>query len=247
METVVLGVDGSDSPVTVASVGTSLALSAVGVAYTATTGTITTATSTVTTGNIGLAGNVTVFIYGTYAGVNVTFEVSPDNTNWFAWPLQREQSSALESSTGVLGSNALQSWTTDAPGFSFFRVRATAWTSGTANVSINPGTYPFMPSVSAVQIPLVSTPTQTNVGSSASSVTLKAANTNRKGIIITNQGTAILYVLLTGGTATTTTAHSFALQPGATYVMDPTTFTTGTITGIWGATGGNGANVTEFV
>jgi hypothetical protein len=42
-----------------------------------------------------------------------------------------------------------------APGFSFFRVRATAWTSGTANVVIVAGTYPFEPMVSA-QIKYVS-------------------------------------------------------------------------------------------
>jgi len=120
-----------------------------GATYTATSGTITSAASTVTTGNIGRAGNLTVFIYGTYAGVNVSFEASPDNTNWFAWPMQREQTSAIDLTSGVLTSNSLVAWSTDAPGFSFFRVRATAWTSGTANVVINAGTLPFTPVVSA--------------------------------------------------------------------------------------------------
>jgi len=120
-----------------------------GATYTATSGTIVNATSTVTTGNIGRAGNLSVFIFGTYAGVNVTFEASPDNTNWFAWPMQREATSAIDLTSGVLTSNSLVAWSTDAPGFSFFRVRATAWTSGTANVVINAGTLPFTPVVSA--------------------------------------------------------------------------------------------------
>jgi hypothetical protein len=130
-------------------VGSTPALATTGAAYTATSGTITTATSTVATGNVGLAGNVTVYIFGTYAGVTVNFEVSPDNTNWFTWPMQREQTGVVESSP-VLASNAAASWTIDAPGFNFFRVRASAWTSGTANVVINPGTYPITPVVSAV-------------------------------------------------------------------------------------------------
>jgi len=135
---------------TIAQVGTSFAAQSVGAAYTATSGTITTTTSTVTTGNVGLAGNVTVYIFGTYAGVTVNFEASPDNTNWFSWPMQREQTGAIEASP-VLASNTAASWTIDAPGFSFFRVRASAWTSGTANVVINPGSYPITPVVSAVQ------------------------------------------------------------------------------------------------
>jgi hypothetical protein len=133
----------------VAQVGTTFAQQSVGAAYTATSGTITTATSTVTTGNVGLAGNITAYIFGTYAGVTVNFEVSPDNTNWFAWPMQREQTGAIEQAP-VLAANTAASWTIDAPGFSFFRVRASAWTSGTANVIINPGSYPITPVVSSV-------------------------------------------------------------------------------------------------
>jgi hypothetical protein len=49
--------------------------------------------------------------------------------------------------------NTARAWTTGAPGFSFFRVRATAWTSGTANVVIVAGTYPFEPLVSATTRP----------------------------------------------------------------------------------------------
>jgi hypothetical protein len=91
---------------------------------------------------------VTIYMFGTYAGVNAVFEISPDNTNWFPVSATREDSAISETSTGVL-TNTARAWTTGAPGFSFFRVRATAWTSGTANVVIVAGTYPFEPLVSA--------------------------------------------------------------------------------------------------
>jgi hypothetical protein len=212
-----------------------------------TTGTITTTTSTVTSGDLSAAGAVTIAIYGTYAGVNVTFEGSPDaGTNWFPISATREDSGISEATTGVLTANTSRVWLTGMPGLNRLRARATAWTSGTANVILVAGALPIEPLVSAVQMPAPLTPARTNVAASATSVTLKAANVNRKGLMLSNQGTASLYVDLTGGTATTTTANSFVLASNATWTMDFSTFTTGAITGIWTATGGNGVNVTEF-
>lgn len=119
-----------------------------GASYAPVSGTITTAASTVTASSIGLAGNVTFYVYGTYAGVNVSFEISPDNTNWFPAAATREDNASSELTSGVLPANTARSWTMGAPGFSYVRVRATAWTSGTANVVIVAGTYPFEPMVS---------------------------------------------------------------------------------------------------
>lgn len=247
----VLAVDGNDEVVATPALGASgeRALSMVGGVYAATAGTITTATSTVTTGNISRAGNITVGIIGTYAGVSIIFEASPDGgpTNWYPVGLSREDTGGNEGGSAfALPSNTTRIWTTGSPGFTHFRVRATAFTSGTATVIIAPGGMPFEPLVSAVLNPLVATPTRANVATSAASTTLRAANAARKGLIIANAATSPLYVDLTGGTATTTTANSFPLPVGATWTMDPTTFTQGAITGIWAATGGNGANVTEF-
>lgn len=138
------------------AIGTTPALTTAGASYANTTGTITTATSTVTTGNIGAAGNVTAYLYGTHAGVNVTFEISPDNTNWFPVSMNREDNGLADTTSGPLPANAVRAWTMGAPGLNFFRVRATAWTSGTANVVIVSGTYPFEPLV-AVRPRLVAT------------------------------------------------------------------------------------------
>lgn len=84
----------------------------------------------------------------------------------------------------------------------------------------------------------------TSVASSASSVSLIAANTRRNGLSIQNTSTAILYVLLGGGTATATTAHSVQI-PANGYYEVPYGFT-GAISGIWASANGQ-ANLTEFL
>lgn len=242
------GGSGATTPVTSVALSTGGALQIAGGTLTSTSGSITAATSTVTSGDLSAAGAVTIAIFGTYAGVNATFEGSPDGgTTWFPLAATREDSGISESTTGVLTANTSRVWLTGMPGLNRLRVRATAWTSGTATVILVGGALPIEPMVSAVQMPAPLTPTRANVAASATSVTLRAANVNRKGLMISNQGTANLYVDLTGGTATTTTANSFLLGPNQSWAMDFSTFTTGLITGIWSATGGNGANVTEFV
>lgn len=129
------------------AIGSTSALATAGASYANTTGTITTATSSVTTGNIGAAGNVTAYLYGTHAGVTVVFEISPDNTNWFPVSMNREDNGLADITSGPLPANSVRAWTMGAPGLNFFRVRATAWTSGTANIVIIAGTYPFEPLV----------------------------------------------------------------------------------------------------
>jgi len=83
----------------------------------------------------------------------------------------------------------------------------------------------------------------TSVASSASSVSLLAANAKRTKVIIQNTSTAILYVLLGGGTATATTAHSIQLASNEKITVENFT---GAISGIWASANGQ-ANLTEFV
>lgn len=86
--------------------------------------------------------------------------------------------------------------------------------------------------------------TYSTVASSASSVALLSANTRRAGASIQNTSTAILYLLLGGGTATATTAHSVQI-PSNGYYEVPYGFT-GAISGIWASANGS-ANITEFL
>lgn len=100
--------------------------------------------------------------------------------------------------------------------------------------------------VASNQTPLTaSTGAKTSVASNASSsVTILAANTNRKGALIYNDSTAILYLDLSGDTAS---SISYSVQIGAQgyFELPPQPVYTGAITGIWASANGN-ARVTEF-
>src|SRR5215213_1607140 len=116
-----------------------------------TTGTITTATSTVTSGDVGQYNNMTVVVSGTYAGVNMIFEVSPDAGNtWVPLVMSRLDGTGTESVSGVLTANATRGWEGTLPAVNRFRVRATAWTSGTANIILAAGSMPLEPVVQAI-------------------------------------------------------------------------------------------------
>lgn len=95
-----------------------------------------------------------------------------------------------------------------------------------------------------ISLPKSSLPTHSTVGDSATSVTILAANAQRKGASITNASTAILYLNLTGATATTTTAYHVALNQND-YFEVPFGYT-GLITGIWASDAGGSANMVEY-
>lgn len=107
-----------------------------------TTGSITSAASVVTVTDLMGVGAVTVLISGTYAGVNVTFETSVDaGTTWVAVAAQPlgTTNPVLATSTGILTTNSTNAWNiSPLLGTAQFRVRATAWTSGSASVVISP-------------------------------------------------------------------------------------------------------------
>lgn len=90
------------------------------------------------------------------------------------------------------------------------------------------------------------TSTTTPVAGAAATTLLKAANTSRKGLIIANDSTSILYVLLGTGTASATN-YTFAIAAKATVAADRTiTGYTGAVQGIWSAANGF-AYVSELV
>lgn len=88
----------------------------------------------------------------------------------------------------------------------------------------------------------VSTGTQSSVASSASDVTILAANTARYGATVFNDSTAILYLLVGAGTSSAT-VHTVQLQAGDYYEV-PYGYT-GILKGIWASATGS-ARVTEF-
>ncbi len=88
------------------------------------------------------------------------------------------------------------------------------------------------------------TGTKSNVAGSASSVTILASNTSRKGAIIYNDSTAVLYLDLSGGTAAST-SYSVQLPANAYFELPGPNVYNGAITGIWSSATGN-ARVTEW-
>lgn len=80
----------------------------------------------------------------------------------------------------------------------------------------------------------------TQVGDSATVVTLKAANSARVKLVIANTSTAILYVK--EGSTATASDWSYRLEQYDVAIIDDYD---GVVTGIWSADSGGFANVTE--
>lgn len=206
------------------------------------TGSITTSTSAITMADLTGVGSVTVSIYGTYAGVNVTFEAY-DGVNWIAVAAQPTASisPALVVSTGVLATNGTFQWNVSPLlGQSQFRVRATAWTSGSASVIINPSAQftqfsvnvATMPSISSVVTSLVPGTGATNLGKAEDAVHA----TGDTGVAVwgvRNDGAATSFTSANGDynpIGTDAQGRVYVVQKGI--LSTPTLVTSSTSTGV---------------
>src|SRR5260370_37931049 len=141
----------------------------------ATTQTIT-ATGALTGVTISADGMALVTVSGTYAGVAFNFEGTPDGTFSPAFPVTASQVDAVSTVTasGALPSNATRSWVVKAPGHSKIRLNVTAYTSGTANVTITPVYYQLS---DGGNVNIANSPTVTaNAGTGQCNRTCTAAN-----------------------------------------------------------------------
>lgn len=102
---------------------------------------------------------VTISIRGTYAGVTFIIEASDDNgTSWY--PLQSiDNNTGQAASTWTPGTNASASYDSAIGGFTHVRVRATAWGSGTAVVTLTAQSFAYDPVVAALSQGLAATGT----------------------------------------------------------------------------------------
>lgn len=85
----------------------------------------------------------------------------------------------------------------------------------------------------------------TSPAASASTGVLLAASSARKGVIITNEGSTILYLAF----APTASLSAYTVQVPATngqYVMDPSSVYGGVISGIWAGSPTGNARVTTW-
>lgn len=103
-----------------------------------------------------------------------------------------------------------------------------------------------LPVTGSISIAPATTGTPTQVAASASAVTLLAANAGRKGATFVNDSTAILFLILSA-TTPTSSVYTVALSAKGTigsYYEAPYGYT-GIVKGIWSAANGN-AVVTEM-
>jgi len=250
-----LGADGDAQSLYNNAIGR-LKVSQTPAAYSPVVGTITTSTSTVSA-DVSRAGSATIMITGTYAGINMTFEASTDGTTFVAFPVQPiSLTNTLVTSTGVIASQTLAWDATPLLGITTIRVRATAYTSGTGNITIIPGAVAVE---NAVQVngtvavtqstspwstreAVAGTPATTQVTPTTTSTTLKAANAARRRLILSNEGTSDCYVAY--GATASAAAHAYIVPSGGTATIPGEEYS-GIVTGIWVATGGNNMQVTE--
>lgn len=197
------GVDGTFTDVT----GTS-GLPIQGLAAASTTVSWTSATAVNTASSISIAGmnavSVTLIPTTTFTAGVLTFEVSPDNTNWVPIAMARIDSYTSESSyTIAAGIN--RGWTTSVDGFNNFRVRlSTAITgTGTATIIIIPQAFAIEPMVTVGQATAGNL--QTTIGAALPTGTNQIGNV---GHIARTSGGASMFTLVSAATTNSTNIKS---------------------------------------
>jgi hypothetical protein len=113
------------------------------------TGTINANGQTVVLSGMTDADGVLVTTAGTFSGT-IVFEASPNGTDWYAITMTRASGPTAEASR-VLSGTTLEGWRANIAGWSSFRVRCSAYTSGTATIRLLPTAAPFEPVVAAAQ------------------------------------------------------------------------------------------------
>ena len=181
--------------------------------YAAVTGAITANGQTIAT-NCERYSNLMVHCFGTFSTVNCAFEGSLNSTNgsdgnWFALQAIRSNANTIETTTGNLSAAPAYAWELSVNGLKWFRVRATAFTSGSQSWVFVPGTYATEPipgaQVSATQAVsgtvtatnvVGSTPTASNVNSAATTnaTSVKATAGTVYSILAYNAGAGAAFV-----------------------------------------------------
>lgn len=123
------------------------------------TGNIIAATTVVGPYSVNNRNVTTVTVSGTYAGVSFVVEASDNGgTTWFGLQCINN-ATGQASSTWTPGTNATASYDAAVGGYTHIRVRATAWTSGTAAIGVSSQVFAYDPVVAALSQGLAATGT----------------------------------------------------------------------------------------
>jgi hypothetical protein len=178
----------------------------------ATAGNITAVSNTVFV-NTNRLGALSITLIGTsIVGHNSIFEVSNDSTNgtdgnWKTVQVVRTDSNVIETTTGILAATPSYGWELNVANYTFFRVRATAHTSGTAS-------YVLKPSAVATE-PVPSSQNPTLVASNYSVAGVIAINTTLLTIDCANYKSLSIQCTSMGTTGVVTPQWS---NDGATWI-----------------------------
>lgn len=97
--------------------------------------------------NVSRTSNLVMqIVAGTFAGMNCAFEVSTNSTNgtdgtWAGIQAARSNANTAEITTGVLAAVPAYTWEVSVNGYTWFRVRCTARTSGSQDWRLAPAPY----------------------------------------------------------------------------------------------------------
>lgn len=217
------------------------------VSIAATTGTITANGQTVSV-DVSRSSNIMFYCTGTFSTVNCTFEGSIDGgTSWFTVQAVRSNANTIETTTGNLSAAPAYAWEASVNGLTNFRLRATAWTSGTQTWRIQPGSYATEP-IPAAQISgtqpvsgsLTSAGTTTNTPATPTASIVNSAATTNGTVVKGSAGT--IYSITVSSTRASTCYLKFhnsaTVTPGTTAVAITIAVpTNSTVTVPFGATG----------
>lgn len=204
--------------------------------------------------------NLMIHCTGTFSTVNVTFEGSLNSTNgtdgnWFTVQAIRSNANTIETTTGNLSAAPAYAWELSVNALKYFRVRATAFTSGTQVWTMIPGTYATEPipgaQISGTQpvsgtvtanMGTITTPTANvlNSAGTTNGTVVKASAGSLHSITASNINAAIRYLKLYNSTTvtvgTTTPVLTLAIPAGGFVNLEFGTpgmrFTTGICIGL---------------
>lgn len=144
------------------------------------TGTITTSSGTVTA-TVSQYSVATITFMGTYAGITINFEASDDGgTTYYAVEASLSSSPSSAVTSVALANNSSSMYNVTLPGVTNFRIRSSAYTSGTLNIGITPTADPMVFNVAAgitnATIAVTQSGTWTTVGGKTNNNAAPGAN-----------------------------------------------------------------------
>jgi len=161
----------------------------------------------------------------TLVGHNATFEASNNSTNgtdgnWYGVQAVRSNANTVETATGVLAATPAYMWHANVGDYAWFRVRATAHTSGTAAYILRPGAFATEP-VPSAQV-TGTQPISGSVTSTLAAAAVRAGFMAAAGIWWDDSAVALAANATFTGTSRdlTVTATATAMANAATYAKE---------------------------